>query len=128
MHFPDELEHRDGICRFRPRGQCTLSDAVELVTRAIGYCRKREFDRLLVDATGLQGVPIPSLVDRFLMAEEWAQEATGMVVVVMVIPAEYIHPEKFGVKVAAHFGLTVDVYTSEEDALGWLTNGPAPAS
>jgi hypothetical protein len=126
MHFPDELEYRDGICRFRPRGQATLSDAVELVTRAIGYCRKRAFDRLLVDATGLEGVPIPSLVDRFLLAEEWAQEATGMVVVVMVIPLAYMHPEKFGVKVAAHFGLTVDVYTSEDDALRWLAGRAAP--
>lgn len=126
MRFPDELEHRDGICRFRPHGPCTLSDAVELVTRAIGYCRTRAFDRLLVDARGLEGVPIPSLVDRFLMAEEWAQEATGMVVVVMVIPAEYIHPERFGIKVAAHFGLTVNVCTSEGEALRWLADGAPP--
>jgi len=126
MRFPDELEYREGICLFRPRGRCTLSDAVELVTHAIGYCRERAFDRLLVDATGLEGVPIPSLVDRFLMAEEWAQEATGMVVVVLVVPAEYIHPEKFGVKVAAHFGLALDVYTSENDALRCLADGALP--
>jgi hypothetical protein len=126
MQFPEELEQRDGICFFRPRGEFTLSDAVDLVTRAIAYCRGRAVDRLLVDATGLEGVPVPSLVDRFLMAEEWAQEATGMVTVVMVIGPEYIHKEKFGVKVAAHFGLTVDVYTSEEAALRWFAAGAPP--
>jgi hypothetical protein len=127
MQFPEELEHRAGVCLYRPRGESTLSNAVELVTRAISYCRARSVDRLLVDATGLEGIPIPSLVDRFLMAEEWAQESTGMVTVVMVIGPEYIHPEKFGVQVAAHFGLTVDVYTSEDDALRWLADGaPSP--
>lgn len=127
MQFPDELEHRDGICRFRPRGQASLSEAVEHVTHAIAHCRTRGIDRLLVDTTGLEGVPVPSLVDRFLMAEEWAQAATGMVTVVMIVSPQYIHPEKFGVKVAAHFGLTLDVYSSEDQALRWLAGGPAPA-
>ena len=79
--------------------------------------------RLLVNATELTGVPIPSLVDRFLMIEEWAQEAQSMVVVALVVPAEYIHPQKFGIRVAADFGLVADVYTSETDALRWLARG-----
>jgi hypothetical protein len=123
---PNELEYLDGICRYRPRGHATLAEAVELVTRALDYCRERKFDRLLIDATNLEGVPVPSLVDRFLMMEEWAQVATGMVTVVLVISPEYIDPQKFGVKVAAHFGLTVDVYSSEDDALRWLAGGAPP--
>ncbi len=83
-------------------------------------------NRLLVNVTGLTGVPIPSLVDRFLMLEEWAQEAKGMVLVVLVVDAEFIHPEKFGVKVAADFGFVSDVYTSETDALKWLMSGVDP--
>lgn len=120
MEFPQELEQIDRICRYRPHGECTLSEAVELVTRAISYCRTRNVDRLLINATGLDGIPVPSLVDRFLMVEEWAQESTGMVVVVLVIQPEYILPDRFGVKVAAHFGLTANVYTDEADALRWL--------
>ena len=38
----------------------------------------------------------------------------------MVASPEYIHPRKFGVKVALHFGLICDVYSSEEDASAWL--------
>jgi hypothetical protein len=41
--------------------------------------------------------------------------------VVLVVRPEYIHPEKFGVKVAADFGLTADVYSSETAAAAWLT-------
>ena len=34
---------------------------------------------LLVDATGLVDLPVPSLADRFLMIEDWASEAAGTV-------------------------------------------------
>jgi hypothetical protein len=122
MRNADDLEVRDGICHYRPHGEGTLVEAVELFRRAIAHCRDRNLAALLIDATGLVGVPIPSLVDRFLMIEEWAHEAQGMVVVVLVVHPEYIHPEKFGVKVAADFGLTADVYTSETEALKWLSN------
>ena len=116
----EHLEVKEGICRFRPRGECSLVQAVDLINRAIAYCRDQQVAKLLVNGTDLVGVSVPSLVDRFLMVEEWAQEAKGMVVVVLVAHAEHIHPEKFGVKVAADFGLTLDVYTSETDALKWL--------
>jgi hypothetical protein len=123
------LEHLaviEGVCQFRPRGECSLAEAVELINRAIAYCREQRVAKLVVNGTGLVGVSVPSLVDRFLMVEEWAQKAKGMVVVVLVIQAEYIHPEKFGVKVAADFGLIADVYTSETDALKWLLSVANP--
>ncbi len=123
MHMLDHLEVGEGICQFRPCGECSLVDAVDLITGAIAYCRDQSIDKLLVDVTGLVGVAIPSLVDRFLMVEEWAREGKGVVVVAMVARAEYIHPKKFGVKVAADFGLVLDVYTSETDAFRWLSSG-----
>lgn len=119
------LDHLDivaGICQFRPRGESSLVEAVGLINRAIAYCRDRRIGKLLVNATGLVGVAIPSLIDRFLLAEEWAQEAQGTVVVVLIVHPEYIHPEKFGVKVAKDFGLTLNVYPSETDALEWLSS------
>lgn len=119
----ENLEVIDGICRFRPRGERSLVEAVDLVSRAVAYCRRRRVSKLLVNATGLVGLPIPSLVDRFLMVEMWAEEGKGMVAVVLVVHAEYIHPNKFGVKVAADFGLVADVHTSESDAFKWLATG-----
>jgi hypothetical protein len=123
INILDFLEVADDICRIRPHGECNLVGAVELINRGIGYCRERKIPRLMFNATGLVGIPIPNLVDRFLMAEEWAEKAQGMVVVVLVVHAEYIHPEKFGVKVARDLGLTCDVYTSEGEGLKWLSVG-----
>jgi hypothetical protein len=118
----DSLEMVDGICQVRPRGESTLVEAVDLINRAIVYCRQRNYGKLMINATGLTGIPIPNLVDRFLMVEEWAQRAQSMVVVALVVHAEYIHPEKFGVKVARDLGLMADVYTAEDEALTWLAS------
>ena len=122
MNMADYLVVREGICEFRPRGESSLVETVELITRAIAYCRDRHIVKLLVVTTGLVGVSIPTLIDRFLMVEEWAREAKGMVVAALVASPEYIHPEKFGVRVAADFGFVADVFTSEPDALKWLSN------
>ena len=125
--MPNRPEIVDGICQTRIRGEYSLVEVVNAVTGAIAYCRDRGIPKLLVDGTGIVGVAIPSLVDRFLMAEEWALEAKSMVVVVLVVHAKYIHPQKFGVKVAADFGLVLDVYTSEMEALEWLSRGVHPS-
>jgi hypothetical protein len=116
-----DLQIQEGVCRFHPCGECTLVEAVEMIAGAIAHCRDRRVSRLLVNATGLVGVPVPTLVDRFLMAEEWAHQARSAVVVALVVHAQYIHPKKFGVRVATDFGLVSDVYTSETDALQWLS-------
>jgi len=120
MPLQEHVEIIEGVRRIRLSGECSLVEVVEHISTGIAYCRDQRADKLLIDATDVAGVPIPSLVDRFLMVEEWAQKAKGMVVVVLVVRAEYIHPEKFGVKVAAEFVLTADVYTSQPEALKWL--------
>jgi hypothetical protein len=122
MNMADYLEVKAGIGEFRPRGECALVEAVDLITEAVAYCRNRRIDKLLIVTTGLIGVSIPTLVDRFLMVEQWARESSGMVVTAMVASPEYIHPQKFGVRVAADLGLVADVFTSESDALRWLSN------
>jgi len=117
---PGPVEIIDGIASVRPRGRYSLVEAVALVSSAIAYCRDRGVTRLLIDGTAIDGVAIPSLVDRFLMVEEWAHQANGLVVVALVALPEYIHPEKFGVRVALDFGLVCDVYASEDAAWTWL--------
>ena len=124
------FEMRDGMCFYRLHGKLSLVEAVDLLSRAIAECRRSGAPRLLVDVTGIEDLPVPTLVDRFLMVEDWAQAAQSMVVVAMVTHARYIHPRKFGVKVAAHLGLTCDVFTSWDVASKWLqgvdvSTGPA---
>ena len=119
----ERLEIIEGICHIRHRGGYTLVEAVELVSKAIAYCRERNISKLLFDGRGLVGPSVPSLVDRFLMVEEWAREARSMVAMALVVEAKYIHPHKFGVKVAGDFGFMADVYDSEAAALQWLSSG-----
>lgn len=109
-----------GICVFRVRGTCTLVEAVDFIADCVAHCRHRALPKLLIDCTGIDGIPVPSLVDRFLAVEEWARAASGMVVVALVVQAHYIHPEKFGVKVAADLGLTCDVFADEAEAFAWI--------
>jgi hypothetical protein len=127
MKMTDHMEVREGMCQFRPRGESSLVEVVDLIGEAIAFCRHRRINKLLVVSDGLLGVSIPTLVDRFLMVEEWAQAARGMVVAAIVARPEYIHPEKFGVKVAADFGFVADVFTAEADAVKWLSTYRAPA-
>jgi hypothetical protein len=114
------MQMSDGICEFRPQGRYSLVEAVDLISNAVAYCREQGLDKLLIDASGFVDLPMPTLLDRFLMVEDWAQAARGDLVVAMVVSAHYIHPRKFGVKVASHFGLICDVYPSEAEASRWL--------
>jgi hypothetical protein len=116
----EAIRYRSGIHYFRPAGEYTLVEAVDAINGAIRFCRAQAGDRLLINTTAMTGVPIPNLIDRFLMVEEWAETAEGEVVVVLVVSAQYIHPQKFGMVVARHLGLTADVYDDEPSALLWL--------
>jgi hypothetical protein len=126
----ESLEFHDGLGVFRLRGRHSLVEAVDRVSHAIARCRAQGAPMLLVDALGMVDLPIPTLVDRFLMVEDWAQAASGTVIVAMVVAPEYIHPRKFGVTVARQFGLICDVFASEDAATAWLleTAGDTAAS
>ena len=126
MQLADHLEIKEGICEFRPSGKGTLVEAVTLITSAFAYCRQRSIGKLLINATGLVGVPIPTLVERFLMVEDWAQVAEGLVVGAMVVRPEYIHTKKFAVQVAADLGLKINVFPSEDEAFAWLSHSREP--
>lgn len=115
-----------GIARFSPEGPSSLTAIVDVIAAAIGRCRDRGINKLLVNTTGVTGVAMPSLVDRFLAVEEWATIADGLVIVAMVVQAEYIDPDRFGLKVAAHFGLVANVFVNEADALAWLADAGMP--
>ncbi|MFO1311452.1 MAG: hypothetical protein U1F41_05235 [Burkholderiales bacterium] len=117
---PDLLQIRDGVAVLHPRGKLSLVEATDLVAQAIAACRERLIAQLLVDSRDIVDLPIPSLIDRFLMAEDWAHAAKGQVHVCLVAAPEYVHPEKFGVMVARKLGLTCNVHTSREDAHAWL--------
>jgi hypothetical protein len=111
---------------FRPAGETSLPQAVEMVTSAIALTRERRVPKLLVVTTGLTGFQSPGVVDRFFFIQEWAKAANGIVRVALVVGPEFIDQEKFGVTVARNIGFYADVFLSEEEALHWLNNSHPP--
>ena len=105
---------------FRPAGKLTLEEAVELVDETIAYARGQRIPKLLFNARGLTGFRSPSLPERYFAARRFADTSQSQVQVAMVILAEMIDPQKFGVTVARNSGMEADVFSQEPEALDWL--------
>ena len=54
------------------------------------------------------------------MVREWAAAAKGAVRLAMVVQAELIDPQNFGVLAARNAGLIGNVFTEEPQARAWL--------
>ena len=117
----DHFSHADGLATFRPVGRHTLVSIVEAVNHAIAQCRELRISRLMVVTHKVTGVSPPTMIDRFLAAEDWAHAARGQVVVGLAMTPANISPQKFGVTVATSFGLTLDAFGTEAEALEWLS-------
>lgn len=122
MNAPEDFSLESGYCQFRPLGPFTLVEAVDRVTQAIAWCRENQQPRVLLDLTRIYGFPVPTLIDRFWMAQDWAQASGSMVTAAMVAHAHYIDPDKFGVRAARDAGLQCDIFTLHKDAIAWLTS------
>jgi hypothetical protein len=127
MQVKEDMTVVDDTCTYRPQGSVSLVEGVAMVARAIERCRAGNIRKMLIDVTELTGYPIPTIDDRFWLAQDWAQAAQGALIVAVVALPEYIHPAKFGVRVAADAGLKSDVFTLVADAEAWLrANEPDP--
>jgi len=120
------MKMKGDVCEVCARGPHSLIGLVELITRAIVYCRLNGIGKLLVDCADVSGVPIPTLIERFLAVEDWAAASDRLVVIAIVAHPDYIHPKKFGVQVAMHLGLVSDVYLTSAEASAWLASGAPP--
>ena len=114
-----------GDCAYyRPAGQLTLDEAIELIDQTIAYVRDQRIPKLLFNANELVGFHPPSLPTRYFAARRFAATGQSQVQLAMVIRAEMIDREKFGVIVARNSGLNADVFSEEKEAKDWLQGGP----
>lgn len=116
---PPNFEFLEDYAKFCPDEAADFYQAVASVTKAIVFAGQHQIQRLLVDTTQLTGFPPPSVTQRFVMAEQWANASRGLRLA-LIARAELIDPEYFGVTVARNRGLLNHVFTSEADALDWL--------
>ena len=120
LEDPDNFVLEEGRGLYRPVGFVSFDEAVALVRAAIAAARRNQVRNLLVNTTELTGFPSPDVFERFLAAVAWAEEGRACVHLAIVARAEMIHPEKFGVLVAANRGLVSNIFTTEVEARAWL--------
>ena len=120
MNKPEHFEVVEDYAVFRPFGQVSLEEAMQLITSALVYAREQQIKKLLVVTTGLYGFKLPSFSERYFYTREGVHAAQGQVCVASVFRPELIDHEKIGVIIAETAGLQNNAFTSEEEALAWL--------
>lgn len=120
MNVHEHLERAEGHAVFRPGGDRSLKETVELITSAIASARDEGIRGLMVVLPESVGFESPRLAARYSFIHAWALAAGGLVRVAMVVPVNLIDPQKFGVTVAANIGMTANVFAAKTEALSWL--------
>ena len=118
--FPKYLSIDGEIARYAPTVEVPLDAAVEMISRAIEYCREHDIGGLLVDARELYGFPHPSVVDRYWFIRKWAAAAAGDVVMSFIQRPEMIDKDQIGITMASNAGMIVNISDNDADALSWL--------
>lgn len=115
-HF--EVVGRRGF--YRPTGQVSFEQAVDLVAEAIRYARSLGLGSLLVNTKGLTGPAPPNIFARHAAAVKWAESAGSQLPVAVVARPELIDPERIGVVMAQNRGAIGEIFTGEAAAIAWL--------
>ena len=120
MKVPEHFQVMEGYCCYRLAGRGPLAEAASKVIDVITYCRKQGIRNLLIDTTGWTGHKSPNTLERFNVAQAFAEAACSTVKLAMVVRTEMMDPDKFEVTVARNRMLVGNVFDSEKDALAWL--------
>jgi hypothetical protein len=117
---PDDFILETACAFYRPAGMVSFEQAVDLVREGIAAARRNRARELVINTTELTGFGAPDAFDRFLAVVEWAAEAAPGTRLAVVARPEMIHPERFGVLVAANRGLASNIFATEVEARAWL--------
>lgn len=105
---------------FRPVGQVSFEQAVDLVADAIRSARELGLTDFIANTIGLTGFSPPSVFARHAMSLKWAQSAGASLRVALVARPELIDSQKIGVLMYQNRGGNGEVFTTEGEALAWL--------
>ncbi len=120
METLEHLEILDDYAVYRPSGDVSFDQAVQMVTSILILARERRIRRVMAIVTDLTGFDSPDLGMRYWMVNEWAMAAAGDICLAVVARPEHIDPHKVGVLVGREMGLICDAFDSESEALTWL--------
>jgi hypothetical protein len=125
MKAPEHFEVMEGYSCYRLSGHGPLEEAASKVIEVITFAREQRMRNLLIDTTGWNGHKSPDTLERYYVAQAFAEAARCEVKVAMVVRPEMMDPDKFEVMVAKNRGLVGNVFDSEKDALAWLLDPAA---
>ena len=126
MELPEHFHlSTDYVC-YRPVGEVTFLQVIDLCSGAVSFSRAQKIRCLLVDTTRLAGFGPPGTLDRFEFGHRCARAAAGKVKVAFLARPEMIDADGFGLIVARNRGFRAGIFASEADAVQWLLdpNGP----
>jgi hypothetical protein len=119
------IEPGGALAVLRPTGDHPVAAIATWFTRAIDACRECGVPSLLILTSGLDPVPHPTLLDRFLIVEELAEHAGGRVAIAFVL-AKPVEPRNFAKKAAVALGLVAESFDDEASARDWLARQREP--
>jgi hypothetical protein len=125
MKAPEHFEVMEGYCCYRLSGHGSLAEAASKVIEVITFTREQRMRNLLIDTTGWTGHASPDTLERYSVAQAFAEAARSAVKLAMVVRPEMMDPNKFEVTVARNRWLVGNVFDSEKDALAWLLDPAA---
>jgi hypothetical protein len=105
---------------YRPTGNATFEQGVDMVAHAMVVARESGCLDLLVNVYGLTGIQPPTVFARYDLAVKWARNAGSKLRVAMVSPPQLMDHEKIGVLMAQNRGVIGDAFSNEAAAIAWL--------
>ena len=123
MNILDDLEIKEGYAAFRPVRLDSLRETLDVINAALRFCAEHKIKRVMVNATALTGIVMPTVTDRYFAVKEFAASADHGTKFVLVIEPALIDPKKFGVTAAMNQGLDANVFPTESEAIAWLISG-----
>jgi dihydroxyacetone kinase len=121
LHIDIELQGR--VLLVAASGPVALDAAVRLIKQAFDAAKEKEVNKILVNTFAVNGAL--STFERYTLAIEVVaylrqREMNPRVAFVGKLPTT----DGFGVRVAQNRNLTIEVFSSQEEALNWLANWP----
>lgn len=120
MDAPSGYEIIGERAYYKPEGEMTVEQGIELVTRAIIRTREHGVRELLVNVASLKLPALPTVSDRYTLGDSWSRAAQGSLFLAVVARQEMIDPSGFGILVLNNRGLESAVFLNEDDANHWL--------
>jgi hypothetical protein len=113
-------EDRGDHVEVRVEGEFSAEDLEPLISEMARLCASHRVRRLFVDARGVRPLPVLTVADRYQVGVTFAKHFAPAVRVVLLTLPELIDPRKFGVMVARNRGLTTEIFSDRDRAVGWL--------